>query len=169
MTNSRSDQALLVPVNAPISPPPSLSCFEQAQRRQALLTTCPNPNPSFDYVVTRAARATLEPALGIVEIRIRMVPDRRVLNHRAFSSYLSLFKNQSWTTLEAAAAAMLLDLINEVVPRWTEVKLTQLQEPGTLESTFTPDMDAGAPRHDVLMEDQQPHWQRPALLARLVP
>ena len=61
-----------------------------------------------------------------------------------------------WKTLEAVAVAVLDDVNNEVVPRWVQVAVSY------------ENADAGErERHAVLIEDRQPGWDNPSLLARL--
>ena len=58
--------------------------------------------------------------------------------------------------LEEAAAAILEDMGNEVVARWIQVNASTGSEDPT-----------SVPGHQVVLEDKQPQWENPGLLARL--
>ena len=76
------------------------------------------------------------------------VPDKLIVSESAFDAYLAALGDQDWHAPEALAVATLGDLNNELVPRWVSVIV---------------DRD----RHKVVVEDRQPGWTNPALLAHL--
>jgi len=122
--------------------------------RRDLLSTGPNPGSRLDYVIS------LEGALGArqgphrLNLVLRYVPDKLVLEEGNFATYLGQFKEVTGETLEALGVSILEDVNNEVVPRWVQVSIT------TTDQT-TPE------RHGVLLEDRQPRWDNPSLLSRL--
>ena len=123
------------------------------QARRGLLTTSDNPDSRLDYVVTLSGR------LGVGEtarVAIRYVPDHTILEEGCFAAYLDALAETDWPTLEAAATAILEDLNNELVARWVQV-------------TVSSEADGGVRgiEHAVYLEDRQPTWDNPALLARL--
>jgi len=58
--------------------------------------------------------------------------------------------------LESVATVLINDLNNELVPRWVQIRIE-----------ITPQPDAPALFHTVTLEDKQPKWSNPELLARL--
>lgn len=128
--------------------------MDTLQRRETL-RTAPNPDTRMDYV------STLEGGLpwrggGRTRIAIRYVPDRLILDPAGLPAYLAALAAAEWPTLEALATAILDDLGNEVVARWTQVVVTAPAAP-----------DAGVEAHSVMLEDRQPKWSNDALLSRL--
>ncbi len=123
--------------------------------RRDELTTVPNPAPQHDYVVTFSAHMdSIMPDRPLV-VRLRYVPDRRVVDAAAFDRYLHGLGKHPWPSLEAVAAAIVDDFNNEVVARWVSATLSDAPESAT--------------HHAVLLEDRQPGWDNRALLARLEP
>ena len=119
--------------------------------RQASIETQPNPNPGLDYL------CHLEGNLGeasTTRVSLRYVPGKLVLDTEALGLYLCSVEPQERQSLEALAALLLDDLNNELVPRWIQVIL------------YADDhsLDRG---HRVLLEDRQPKWDNPTLLARI--
>ncbi|WP_431860332.1 hypothetical protein [Azospirillum sp.] len=110
--------------------------------RRERLTTAPNPDARHDYLVT----LTGEPQPGM-RLELRYVPDRWVIDPAGFAAYLG-----ELTTfpggLEALALAVLDDVGNEAVPRWTEVR-------------------AERATHRMVVEDRQPGWDNPHLFGRM--
>lgn len=113
-------------------------------RREALATV-PSPDSRHDFLVELRG----EPLPGS-RLLIRMVPDRLILEASGFAAYLA-HPFDGLSSPEALAVAILDDLNNELVPRWVEV---------------TVERDDPLP-HRVVIEDRQPTWDNPALLARL--
>jgi 7-cyano-7-deazaguanine reductase len=118
-------------------------------RRRAKLETVPNPDLSIDYLSVLQG-ATLNAAATVT---LRYVPDKLILPIAAFAEYLAAFDATMSGSLEEIALAALSDINNEVVPRWVQIVAAQ-----------TGDVTAS---HQVLIEDRQPKWDNPALLARL--
>ncbi len=117
--------------------------------RRQLLQTDPNPTPRLDYVVSLSGSL---PRRDDGLLAVRYVPDRLLLPPEAFRRYLAALAALDGG-LERLAGLVLEDMLNELVPRWVEVRAR-----------------AGAgPRQDVLLVDRQPHWDNPSLLQRLAP
>jgi 7-cyano-7-deazaguanine reductase len=119
--------------------------------RRALLETEANPHEGLDYLVALSAAVVL-PGSPAVTLRLRYVPDRRLLTTESFNRYLGALAAEQAPTLEGLAATFLDDANNELVPRWVQVSASLAQD--------------ARPTHAVLLEDRQPHWDNPALLAR---
>ncbi|WP_420549371.1 hypothetical protein [Curvivirga sp.] len=117
----------------------------QSDRRFSLVTV-ENPNLSIDYLVSLGSKLTDESCC----IQISYVPDKLVLKPEAFEQYLHSFDDQDVLSLEALALNVLIDLNNEVVPRWVQVRAKS-------ESS----------NHRVLVEDRQPIWENEELLSRI--
>ncbi len=73
-----------------------------------------------------------------------------ILDPNCLDDYLAALAEDPWDSLEAAATTALEDIINELVARWTRLKLIAGNE-----ST-----------HTITLEDRQPNWENPALLSR---
>lgn len=127
-----------------------------APEARPLLSTAANPDAHSDYVVGIEAETPLLPGLGGVRVALRYVPDKLILQPACLDGYLSALACPQWTTLEALALALQDDLNDALVPRWLELSIHPLEA-------------LSAVRHSVLVEDRQPHWHNPALLARLMP
>ncbi len=119
-------------------------------QRRGHLAVSPNPDPAKEYV------ATLEGSMeaGKIEVALRYVPDREILDPGSFAAYLDVLGGMAWDSLEKAAVTIIDDINNEVVPRWARIVLS-MKEGGA----------AGG--HSVLLEDRQPKWDNPALISRL--
>jgi len=133
--------------------------IESQNRRRATITVIENPQPLLDYVATlseslKNTGGTGATLLNQTSLLIRYVPDGVVLEKESLGAYLDVIASTEWTSLEGIATAILDDLNNEVVPRWVHVSLSG------------PEDENGA-RHSVIMEDRQPDWENPDLLARL--
>ena len=128
------------------------SGMSTAQRR-ALLATTPNPGERLDYLVMLEGAVDLGGYDRRVAARLCYVADRRVLSLDAFSAYLDAVAKSAWPTLEAAAIFMLGDINNELIPRWAQIRLI----------TGSDGREHG---HSVIIEDRQPGWDNPTILAR---
>ncbi len=117
-----------------------------ANTRRDLLRAAPNPQPQRDYVVT------LEGRLGPHRLVVLYVPDRLILDPEPFAGYLAQVGG-SGGGLEVLAGLVLGDLVDALVGRWTHVTLAAA--------------DSLLGRHEVMIEDRQPKWDNPALLARI--
>lgn len=118
-----------------------------AQRR-ALIELTPLPHPRHDAVVTLAE------SLGPVHIRLRYVPDRDVIVAKTFAAYLRSGLPET-STLVSMAQTILDDVNDQAIPCWVEVMLTREM--------------SGEPKETVCIEEKQPRWQDPGILARLGP
>ncbi len=115
--------------------------------RRERLATRPSPDARHDFLVELSGG----PLPG-VRLTLRLVPDLLVPDPASVLDYLAEFAGFP-DGLEALAVAILDDLNNELVPRWVEVAV---------------ESDAPLP-HRVVIEDRQPAWDNPRLLARLRP
>ncbi|SMH47531.1 tunnelling fold family protein [Azospirillum agricola] len=113
--------------------------------RRERLTTRPSPDSRHDFLVELRG----EPMAG-TRLTVRFVPDALVLEPAGLVAYLGELTDVA-EGLEALAMAVLDDLNNELVPRWVEI---------------TAERDTPFP-HRVVIEDRQPNWDNPALVARL--
>ncbi len=117
--------------------------------RRALLSVDHNPSTTLDYLDMLEGHAQGASA----RITLRYVPDKLTLSPSAFADYLDALNVFAAKPLENLAVAILEDINNEVVPRWVQIVAVR----GVGE-------EAG---HRVLIEDRQPKWDNPPLLARL--
>ena len=126
---------------------------DPVRRRRGLLSTAANPRPGLDYLgrlrQTLPADVLPPEAPSPVTLTLRFVPDRLILSAAALPDYGAALADQDWTSPEALATAVFDDLNNELVPRWLNLRL-----------------DAGD-GHRIVLEDRQPGWDTPHLLARL--
>jgi 7-cyano-7-deazaguanine reductase len=127
-----------------------------ATQLRRLLATAANPDVHADYVVGIEAETPALSALGTVRLALRYVPDKRILRPACLDGYLAALARRQWISLEGLALALRDDLDNELVPRWLELSVHPVEA-------------LSAIRHRVLVEDRQPHWHNPTLLARLTP
>jgi len=114
-----------------------------------LLERTPNPGLPLDYLTMLDGTAAALKA----RIAIRYIPDKDIVTPRSFHRYLDALRDDDSQALENLAIAILDDFNNEIVPRWVQIRVTR--------------HGAGEPDHQVLIEDRQPKWDNPALLARL--
>jgi len=134
--------------------------IESQNRRRATIAVIDNPQPLLDYVATlseslRDSSATGASLQNQASLLIRYVPDGVILEKASLGAYLDMIAGTEWASLEEIATTILDDLNNEVVPRWVHVGLSG------------PEDENGA-RHSVILEDRQPDWENPDLLARLL-
>ena len=118
---------------------------ERALRRQRLVVI-PNPAPWHDTLVGWSGAL----ADGR-SVAVEYVPDRLVLAAPAFAAYLAALEAVSWPSLEAVVTAVLDDFNNQLVPRWVRVC-------GRFEGNGV--------RHHATVNDRQPGWDNPGLIAR---
>jgi len=128
-----------------------------AIQRREILQPVANPGGGRDYVVTLREQLVLEDKGGAMQVTLRYVPDRHLLEPGNFTTYLARLAPIPWDTLEAAAVAILDDVGNELVPRWAQVTLRGGQ-PGAAPSS-----------HEISLEESQPGWRNDDLLYRLPP
>jgi 7-cyano-7-deazaguanine reductase len=128
-----------------------------AIQRREILQPVVNPGGGRDYVVTLREPLVLEGQGGLMQVTLRYVPDRQLLEPANFTTYLGRLAPVPWDTLEAAAVAILDDIANELVPRWAQVTLRGTA-PGEAPSS-----------HEISLEESQPGWRNDDLLYRLPP
>ena len=126
------------------------------QERRALIKTVANPDSNVDYVVDLRGHISFPGGGGRSSVEIRYVPDRWILQVETFDAYLKAVGGQEWPTLEELATTVLNDIANEVVPRWLQAIVSAPD-----------DEHSSVDRHGVMLEDRQPNWNNPQLLARL--
>ena len=126
--------------------------------RRGHLSVRPNPSPGLDYVITHEGCFVARGQTAEIAFGLRYVPDRLILASAAVEAYLGALSGDSWSSLEAIAAAALEDLNNELVARWVHLTLGVEHGAGSRHQT-----------HRVTLEDHQPGWDNPGLLARLEP
>ena len=120
-------------------------------QRRGHLAVSPNPDPAKEYVATIKGRM----GAGKIQVELRYVPDRDILDPVSFAAYLDVLGGMTRDSLEKAAVTIIDDINNEVVPRWARVVLSKIND------------DAAGGGHSVLLEDRQPKWDNPALISRL--
>ena len=117
--------------------------------RRGRLERSPNPAISLDYLSMLDGMATSQQA----RISVRYIPDKDIVTPRSFHRYLDGFGEDFKQSLEQLAIIVLDDFNNDIVPRWVQIRVAR--------------QGACEPDHHVLIEDRQPKWDNPALLARL--
>jgi hypothetical protein len=126
--------------------------------RRETLHPISNPGGGRDYVITlRATIGRSRDENNTIDIILRYVPDRMILQPENFREYLDYINSLEWKTLEATAVAILDDIGNELVTRWAQVTLRHANNTQT------------AAEHDIIVEDIQPGWRNDDLLYRLPP
>lgn len=124
--------------------------------RRALLKTNGGPGGLSEYI-TALEGIFPAPQEGLsVSILLRYVPSRDVLIPESFATYLNTLATMDWKSNEALAAAIRDDTMDVLIARWVQVILTAEGEPGE-----------PVHRHRVILEDREPKWDNPKLLARL--
>lgn len=116
-----------------------------AQRRERIDLT-PLPHPRHDAVVTLATERN-----GI-SVRLRYVPDRDVIVPASFETYLEAAFLELDGALVAMAQTVLEDINDQAIPCWMEILLVRTD---------------GAIEEKACVEEKQPRWQDPGILARL--
>jgi 7-cyano-7-deazaguanine reductase len=122
-------------------------------QRRAILDPIENPDRNIDFV--SSLTGGLSAFGGRMRVTLRYVPDAKTLRPARFTAYLQTLESFDWPSHENLATTILQDVSNELVPRW--VQIITHQEAGA----------DGSPEHNVLVEDRQPQWNNPALLASL--
>ena len=124
--------------------------------RRSLLAVAPNRGGRLDYVVALEGRIPLAGDAEGTRVGLRYVPDKMVLQPRAFRAYLDTLAGGSAASREDLAVMILDDINNEVVARWVQITVS------------SPDpTDSALEFHGIVLEDRQPKWDNPALLSRL--
>jgi len=117
--------------------------------RRAHLERAPNPAVARDYLTMLDGMARDLRA----RITVRYIPGKDILTPCSFRRCLDALGDDAKQSPERLAILVLDDFNNEIVPRWVQIRVAR---PGDGESN-----------HHVLIEDRQPNWDNPALLARL--
>lgn len=115
--------------------------------RREHLDTAENPNMRLDYVISLSGQIA-----NLCRVDIRYVPDRAILTPASLTIYFERLRSVPWPRLEDVAVAMINDLNNELVPRWVQLKVSG---------------ESDGLEHHITLEDRQPKWDNPALLARI--
>lgn len=91
--------------------------------RRAIVMGHDNPGGRTDYVAGLEGRIEPPAYGGDVGVVVRYVPDRLVLAPDSFEAYLATVEDIGWSSLEEMAAAMVANISNEMLTRWTQVNL----------------------------------------------
>jgi 7-cyano-7-deazaguanine reductase len=118
--------------------------------RQSLIETVETPNSALDYLCQMQAKTGDDH----LDVHLTYVPDRLIISSQSFGTYLHCFSQLGHLSLEQIAHYILEDLNDEMVPRWLQV----------IVSADASGLDRG---HKTLLEDCQPSWNNPMLLARV--
>ena len=127
------------------------SAARSRSRRERLITR-PNARPKIDYIVGLQGFTIAMAGRDAIDVALRYVPDRMLLEGAAWTHYLDELRAPDGVRIEELATTILDDVANEVVPRWLGVSLERRSGAG--------------PGLSVMVEDRQPQWDNPALLAR---
>lgn len=117
--------------------------MEKPGKLRDLLRTAPSPDPRHDYL------AGFDGAVGDATIGVVYVPDRLTVTADSVAVWLAAFPTDP--APEALALALLDDLNNELVPRWVRVAVRRDRPL----------------RCWAVVDDRQPTWDNPTLLAAL--
>jgi len=132
--------------------------FRSTHDRRSLLAPTANPDPSHDYLSTLTCDA-IHQRIGKLNLTIRYIPDRLILTQNSLDTYLTAFNGLDLNTVEQATLILLDDINDSLIPRWIEVSVTDDNM-----SDSTPMFG-----HSATVEDRQPGWDNPRLIARLGP
>ncbi len=113
--------------------------------RETLLPTVSNPEIKVDALCRLEAECV---ALDL-PMTVIYVPDKLLVAEGGFRQFAGAFKPEG-QVLEARAIDILRAMVDELIPRWIQLRL-------------------GTGSHRVLLEDRQPKWSNDALLNRLDP
>ena len=108
----------------------------------------PAPQPHHDAIVILE-----NDGLG-ARLRLRYVPDRDILTPESLDAYVGALAKHPPASLEETAQMILEDINDQIIPSWLEVTLSRT---------------AVHMRHEIRIEDRQPHWKDRGLLDRLEP
>lgn len=109
-----------------------------------------NMRPDIDYLVTLTNSHT-EAGYGLV---LRYVPDKLLIEPPSLGAYLAAMRSGDGGHPETLALALLDDINNDIVPRWVQIVVRAAAE-------------GADPAETVILEDRQPNWDNPAILANL--
>lgn len=133
----------------------SIKSGDQLRTRRALLKSLPSPATGHDYLVDLHIILRLQTRPNALDLRIRYVPDRDLLDQHHTADYWRHLEAYQWPSLPELALSVLEDLNNEIIPRWLQV---QLRDP-TLQDRCQDQM--------ITVEDKQPGWHNQRLMDRI--
>lgn len=110
-----------------------------------------NPRTNLDYIVMLEGRVAHHGHY----VHLTYVPDKLVLGAESFEAYLAAFGADAPLMIEQLAFDILDDINNEIVPRWVQVIVT------------APHGGPSVRPQKVIVEDRQPNWDNPRILAHL--
>ncbi len=117
--------------------------------RRRRMETRGNPRNATDFIMVLEGRI----AHHGHHVHLAYVPDKLLLAAESFEAYLAAFDADAAATIERLAFDVLDDINNEIVPRWVQVVLT------------TPHSGTAAQPQRVIVEDRQPNWDNPHIMA----
>ena len=135
--------------------PTDLHSGDARVQRQSMIETSPNPESHGDYLCLLSGTLATTGSEKGATVTLRYVPDKWLLRPSVFARYLAQIPATEDRLLEETAHIMLDDLNNQLVARWLQIVL----------DVASPENDR--PLHRVLLEDRQPKWDNPSLLARV--
>ena len=128
----------------------------EALRRRDLLRVEAKPRQELDYAIQltrKLPRIVLTREREISPIlTLRYVPDREILLPEALEPYLGALAATPFSSTAELATALFDDCVDRLVARWLGLHLA---------------LADGA--ESIFLEDRQPDWDNPSLLARLEP
>lgn len=127
----------------------------ELMERRAHLQTQTNPDRKLDYLITLEGH--LPNGGGVRQaVEVRYVPDKLILDVKAFGTYLEALSSVEWPSPEELAVTVITDINNQLIARWVQVTVN------------APDLQHHAiETHGVVLVDRQPEWDNALLLARL--
>jgi len=135
-----------------------MSAFMDVFDRRAVLKGHDNTGGRADYLAGLQGRLVFAAPKIEAIVTVRYVPDRYVVTPESFNTYLKTVERLDWDGLEDVALAIVKDIANEMLTRWTQVNLKSAH----------PELTHVA-AHDVTVEDRQPGWHNDDLLYRMAP
>ena len=122
-------------------------------QRRALIAVTDNTEQRHDYLSMIVEDIEI-PGVNTVNVVLRYVPDRFVLEVSSWHRYLTAVGSEGPATLEAFAADLLSDASDVIIARWIEIAVTVAGSEGS--------------RQIVVINDRQPGWDNQPFLDRLV-
>ena len=123
--------------------------------RRAHLKIQPNPDRKLDYLITLEGHLPSTTSTR-QSVEVRYVPDKNIMDVKAFGAYLEALASIDWPSPEELAVTVITDINNELIARWVQVTVNA---PDLLHHAIE--------THGVVLEDRQPDWDNPMLLNRL--
>ena len=78
------------------------------------ITTSPNPDSRKNWIISVEIT---DPVL----IRLRLVPDKLIADHRSLKNHIDEIINKNWSSPEEMSLAIIENINNELIPKWLEV------------------------------------------------